>query len=214
MISGVSGASSLNYLWQSKQASKNTGRSTESFFSSLDTNGDGSINKSELSSALSNSSLTGSVLRSSNDSTSSLVNLLEKLMTEGITNPAGSTSAHSTGRLSAEEMFKKIDVNGDGNLDKAEFENGKPSGMTVAQTDELYSKLDTNKDGSISELEFIAKGSGGLNGPPPPRSMAGTSGTMNTSSPDALSTVSHLMKAIGKYVQAAAVTAGSAALMA
>ncbi|MBA4391077.1 MAG: hypothetical protein C0399_09075 [Syntrophus sp. (in: bacteria)] len=214
MISGVSGTSSLSYLWQLKQASKNTGTSADSLFSSLDTNGDSSISKSELSSALSNSLLASSVLGSGSDSTSSLVSLLEKQLAEGTTSPTGSNSTDSTGRLSAEEMFKKTDVNGDGSLDKTEFENGRPSHMTLAQADELYSKLDTNKDGSISESEFITKGPGGHNGPPPPDSMGGTSGNTNTSSSDALSTMSLLMQAIGKYAKAAVVTAGSAALVA
>ena len=216
MVSGVSGTSSLSYLWQLQQTSKNTGTSADSFFSSLDTNGDGSISKSELSSALSNSSLASSVLGSSSDSTSSLVSLLEKLLADGATSPTGSNSTDYTGRLIAEEMFKKTDSNGDGSLDKTEFENGRPSNMTVAQADELYSKLDTNKDGLISESEFTAKGPGGQNGPPPPPpdSMGGTSGSTSASSSDALSTVYLLMQAIGKYAQAAAATAGSAALVA
>lgn len=215
MINGVSGTSSLSYLWQLQHASKNTGMSAANLFSSLDTNGDSTISKSELSSALGSSSLTSSVLGSASDNTSSLVSFLEAL-TQAITNTTGSNGTDFTGRLSAEDMFNKTDTNADGGLDKTEFENGRPSDMTVAQADELYAKLDTNNDSSISKAEFTANGPGGQNGPPlPPHdSMGNASGSTNTSSSDASLTVSPLMQSIGKYVQMAAATASMAALVA
>ncbi|MCX5807234.1 MAG: EF-hand domain-containing protein [Proteobacteria bacterium] len=187
MINAVSGASSSDYLWQLLQASKSTGTSrsasTNNVFSLFDTNGDGSISKSELSSALSRSSSANPIMGSDSDSTSSFVSLLNAL-NESIAGAAGANSTGSTGRLSGEEIFKKIDINGDGTLSKTEFEISRPSNMTVTQADELYSKLDTNKDGSISQSEFIAKDPGGPNGLPPlpPDATNCTSGSTDNSS--------------------------------
>jgi Ca2+-binding EF-hand superfamily protein len=187
VINAVSGASSSDYLWQLLQASKSTGTdrsaSTDNVFSLFDTNGDGSISKNELSSALSRSSSASSILGSDSDSTSSFVSLLNT-MNESIAGATGVNSTGFTNRLSGEEIFKKIDINGDGALSKTEFEISRPSNMTVAQADKLYSILDTNKDGSISRSEFIAKGPGGANGqpPPPPSAIDSTAESADNSS--------------------------------
>ncbi len=218
MVGGVCAAAGISELWRLLQASKkNAGKSTDKIFSSPDTGGDDSINKSELSSALSSSSPRGPVPGSGGDSTSALVNLLEAL-TQAVTGATGPGGTDPAGRLSAEGIFKKTDANGDGSLDKTEFENGRPHDMTVAQADELYSRLDANSDNAISESEFTANRPGRHNGPPPPPdSTGGTDGSTNSSSSDVLSAASALMQAIEKYVQygqSAAATVASSGLLA
>ena len=49
----------------------------------------------------------------------------------------------------AQAMFKKLDTNGDGKIDKSELQSATKSGKGPS-ADELMSKADTNGDGSIS----------------------------------------------------------------
>ncbi len=182
MVYGVNGVSSSGYLLQLMQASNSSGASkstsTNNIFSLFDAKGNGSVNNSGPSSALSGSSSANSILASDSDSTASFVSFLESIAASTSENSAG-----SPGRLLREAIFKKIDTDGDGALSKMEFINGKPSDMTVARADELYSKLDTNKDGSISQSEFITKGSDNQNGPfpLPVNSTDNTSGSSDSS---------------------------------
>jgi hypothetical protein len=212
MIGSVTAASAgINELRRFLQASKkNSGKSTDEVFSSLGTNGDGSGTKSELSSALNGPSPRAPVPGSGSVSTSALVNLMQ-VLTQAITRVAEPGSTGSAGRLSAEDVFQKIDTNGDESLSKAELENGRPHDMTVAKADELYAKLDTNHDGSISKSEFTANRPGGHGGPPPPAdSTGGMGGNTNSSNADSLSASSVLMQAVEKYAlygQSAAATA-------
>jgi len=213
MVYGVNGASSSGYLLQLLQASKSTGTSkstsTDNVFSLFNAKGDGSVSKGELSSALSSSSSASSILASDSDSTASFVSLLESIASGTSENSAG-----SPGRLLREAIFKKIDTNGDGNLSKMEFINGKPSDMTVVRADEFYSKLDTNKDGSISQSEFITKGSGNPNGPPPPlaNSTDSTSGSSDSSGSVMSSVASGFMQVL-KYAAKSAVSAATGGIL-
>jgi len=58
-------------------------------------------------------------------------------------------------------LFKKVDSNGDGSIDKTEFESA-VSSMAAGQTsdsqstDTLFSKLDTDGNGTVSENEMMA----------------------------------------------------------
>ena len=219
MIGGVCAASAgINELRRLLQASKkSSGKSTDEIFSSLDTNKDSSITKSGPSSAPGGPSPGAPVPGSGSISTSALVNLLQAL-TQAVTGATGPGDTDSTGRLSADGIFKKTDANGDGSLDKTEFENGRPHDMTVAKADELYSRLDANSDNSISASEFAANRPGRHNGPPPPPDSTGsTDGSTNSSNSDVLSAASALMQAIEKYVQygqSAAATVASSELLA
>lgn len=59
-----------------------------------------------------------------------------------------------------EQMFAKMDTNGDGKVDKAEFlaafQQNSASGKAKLTPDQLFAKLDTNGDGSIDKTEFLA----------------------------------------------------------
>jgi len=92
-----------------------------------------------------------------------------------------------------EKMFKKMDTNGDGKVDKSEMktfqtEEQKKTGRTGPDIDKIFEKVDTDKDGAISEAEDKAqfekmkesmkngpRGMGGKPpmGPPPPMGAAG-----------------------------------------
>ncbi|MBI3506596.1 MAG: EF-hand domain-containing protein [Proteobacteria bacterium] len=57
-----------------------------------------------------------------------------------------------------EKLFQKLDSNGDGSVDKSEFEAGmQAKGMDATKADSIFAKLDTDTDGSVSKTEF-AKG--------------------------------------------------------
>lgn len=66
----------------------------------------------------------------------------------------GSTSQVSLATL-YQEMFKKVDQNGDGKIDKTEFTSaGKAEDASKAE--EMFGQIDTDGDGSISEAESEA----------------------------------------------------------
>ena len=81
-------------------------------------------------------------------------------MIDGITNIGSSTTASQI-RMA---LFKKLDTNGDGVIDKAEMKAALESGRkksTVGNKGgeslgQAFGKLDTNNDGVISQSEFNA----------------------------------------------------------
>ena len=80
-----------------------------------------------------------------------------------------------------QQMFKKLDQNSDGKIDKAEFSAARPKDdarQTDAtdRLDKMFAQIDTDQDGSITEAESDAfltkmeegkKGARPLAGPPP-----------------------------------------------
>jgi Ca2+-binding EF-hand superfamily protein len=93
----------------------------------------------------------------------------------GQLNWTSGTTATST-RPSPAEMFAKMDTNGDGSVDKAEFTAfGKQMAAKMGKADkseEIFAKIDTDADGKISQAEndaFISKmqAQGPQGGPPP-----------------------------------------------
>ena len=89
-----------------------------------------------------------------------------------------------------EEMFARVDTNGDGGIDKAELQvmldkMAERDGQT-RDVDELFTQFDVNGDGSLDQTEMDAmhelfmeemKASGSMPPPPPEGAMEGTSGT-------------------------------------
>jgi Ca2+-binding EF-hand superfamily protein len=60
-----------------------------------------------------------------------------------------------------EEMFAKMDTNGDGTIDKAEFAafappQGEKSGRPGPSVDEMFAAMDSDGDGSITKTEMEA----------------------------------------------------------
>jgi hypothetical protein len=81
---------------------------------------------------------------------------------------AGSpTTATLSPSAALQDLFSQIDGNGDGQINKSEFESTLGAGGTnIAQADDVFNKLDTNGDGSVSlnELKSALQGAGGHHG--------------------------------------------------
>ncbi|MDP1588111.1 MAG: EF-hand domain-containing protein [Prosthecobacter sp.] len=58
-------------------------------------------------------------------------------------------------KLSPEEMFKRVDKDGNGSVSKEEYMAG-PGKKDAAKGAERFGKLDKNADGSLSKEEFAA----------------------------------------------------------
>jgi len=56
----------------------------------------------------------------------------------------------------AQDIFKKLDANGDSSIDKQEFEAviTKLGGFNVQDTDKIFGQIDTNGDGKIDQSEI------------------------------------------------------------
>ncbi len=106
----------------------------------------------------------------------------------------GSIDSHSvrqaqTDRSKPEDLFKKMDSDGDGNVSKDEFESaivqisqqgaqaadGTDGAALKASADAIYARLDTDGNGQLSSAEFTAaapapegRGNQGPPGGPPP----------------------------------------------
>ena len=92
-------------------------------------------------------------------------------------------------RLSAAEMFSKMDANGDGALSEEEFSAARPSDVTAEMSANLYSNFDTDSSGSLTESEYTTA-TNDMPPPPPPPAGANSSGSSDSSSTsfDALDT--------------------------
>ena len=81
---------------------------------------------------------------------------------------SGTTSTAPTDPQGAlKDLFSQIDANGDGSINKSEFESALGAGGTnLAAADDVFSKLDSNGDGSVSldELKNALQGAGGHHG--------------------------------------------------
>ena len=95
----------------------------------------------------------------------------------GMSNQTGQMNA-ATMRKMQDDMFNKIDSNGDGGIDKAEFSDlakklSEVTGKSL-KADDAFSKYDKNGDGTLSkdELGTFMKD----NAPAPPKGMGGKGG--------------------------------------
>src|SRR5579871_5232810 len=72
-------------------------------------------------------------------------------------NSIGSMSAYFQSRIDQfrQNLFSKIDANGDGSITKTELEQSvTASGGTTQAADALYAVLDPNNTGSVTEQQF------------------------------------------------------------
>ncbi len=91
-------------------------------------------------------------------------------------------------RLSAAEMFSKMDANGDGALSEEEFSAARPSDVTAEMSANLYSSFDTDSSGSLTESEYTTA-TNDMPPPPPPSAGSGSSSSADSSASfDALDT--------------------------
>lgn len=178
MIGGVSSYSSYSYgsaLASTQRSSSASGGAAcaadpaklqEKLFSILDSNGDGSVAKDELDSALT----------AAKESDSSLSIDIDELLSQLDANGDGSLDLEETAALAPpppppppggpnpEEMFAQLDANSDGSIDQDEL-----SALTgSSDSASLFSELDSDDDGGLNIDELAA-----LAPPPPPPQDAG-----------------------------------------
>ena len=100
---------------------------------------------------LSATSSTSSASASGTSSTDKLLTDLAALLNDI---SALGSSNNSYGPPSAQDIFSKLDKNGDGAVSKDEFVAGAPPGVSADQATSLFNSIDTSGTGSISEQQF------------------------------------------------------------
>jgi Ca2+-binding EF-hand superfamily protein len=182
MISGISVADNSCYLQhlqqlQKLQQSQSNIPSAEQVFSKIDTNGDGSISKDEFTTFQSSvaKQSESSIMGSQSDSTSAFLALLQSAGLAAAESSTSTTAASKSttsqkSSTTADQLFSKIDTNGDGSISKDEFAKvgasihrdrhraahkaGPKSGST-SPVNKLFSNIDTSGDRYISKDEMI-----------------------------------------------------------
>jgi Ca2+-binding EF-hand superfamily protein len=163
MINGISGygSSDATSLHQARQA----------LFNKIDTNGDGSIDKTEMQAVAKNQSSTADGLFSQMDTDedgliskteaeAAMAQLEQQMKQQGFPGMNGTPP-------SADDLFSSLDTNRDGTIDKSEITAA--LGQSSSDADKLFSIIDTNSDNAISADEFTAalKSAAPPMGPPP-----------------------------------------------
>lgn len=168
--------------------------STDKLFSKMDTNGDGSLSSDEL----------GKGMKDIMPPPPSTMDFAQ----------SRSTSS-STSSSSGDDLFGKVDTDGNGSVSKAEMQSlmdkmasgsGSDSTSSAAtsststassSSSDMFAKLDTNGDGSLSQTEFEAgrtqggngpQGAGGMPPPPPPDGAGSSSSASSSTTCDPLDT--------------------------
>ena len=156
--------------------------SAKEVFSRLDSNGDGSLDVSELQTMLDELAKKTQAMTATGTTAAiapTAASLLSKLDTDGdgkisaaefaAGRPHGAHRGRGAGGPpSAAEVFAKSDTDGNGSLDSTELEKlleqlTSATGPQSQTADQLLSRLDTNGDGVVSQAEFAA---GQPQGPP------------------------------------------------
>ena len=167
MIDSLGGGSSLyaNALGQWQQQ----------LFNKVDTNGDGSVTKTELEQAVSSAGGTTqsadalyAALDPNNSGSVSAQRFAQNLplpfFSPGMgaqfiadqAQQSGTGTASDPMAQQKEDLFSKLDTNGDGSLTQAELEQAVTSaGGTKEAADALYAKLDPNNTGSVTQQQFV-----------------------------------------------------------
>ncbi len=134
---GVVDANELAAASKKGSESKGTGKSDD-LFSKINSDGDGKISRAESDAFKQKMSdqMKGTMLQ---------------IQESGVSASDGTQSGE-------DDIFTKLDTNGDGSLDKAEFEAGRKAHGhgKPPSPEEVLSKLDTDGDGAISKAEFEA----------------------------------------------------------
>ena len=182
MISGVSSYSSYSSYSSTlaSSARNNTANSTaascsggpakaqEKLFSILDSNGDGSVAKEELDSALSAAKDSDSSLSIDIDELFSQLDAnsdgsIDKEETAALAPPPPQGGPHGPGGAKPEELFGQLDSDGDGSIGLAELSSALGVSSDDSDLATLFGELDSDADGVLSAQETAA-----LAPPPPP----------------------------------------------
>ncbi|WP_346830204.1 XopAW family type III secretion system calcium-binding effector [Pseudomonas abietaniphila] len=175
MITGVSGSSSYSsYVSSSSTTSTtNSKKFADELLKKLDTNGDGSIDKDELSSALTSDSkggITVSLSKAFSDLDSNDDDSLDADELASMTPlppPPMQTDAGSAAD-EAQDLLSALDTDGDGNVSSDELTAALSSSDSSADSTQVFDALDTNQDGNVSLDELTASLQTQQPPPPPP----------------------------------------------
>ena len=168
MVSGISGSGyDVTSIWQN-------------LFNKIDTNGDGTIDKTEMGAIVSKNGPSMEDIFSKLDmnqdgviSKNEYEEVLSKLCAQ---RPPPPPSQDNLMGLRNEEMFNKIDTNGDGSISKDELASFMGQSASSSAVDKMFKEVDTNNDGVISQAEsddHLKKMQEKMNGETSPDSAAG-----------------------------------------
>jgi len=128
-LTGAGGSNLINTA-KAQYASKTRDVSLGEIFNKIDTDGDGVVSKEEFDRAKSETEVkkTEALTSLKTGSTASLVSLLESAGQSSAANGTGGTGSSGAATtqnksLSSDQIFSKIDTNGDGVIGRDEFEN-------------------------------------------------------------------------------------------
>lgn len=163
--------STMDFAQSRSSDSTTTSQASDDLFAKVDTDGNGSIDQSELASLMQAMSARHAHGADSGASDSSGTS----------SDTAASTATSTTADTASSDLFAKLDTDGDGKLTQAEFDAGRPSGPHGAggmpppppggmggpggvggaggassADSTTYDPLDTNEDGVVSAAEAAA----------------------------------------------------------
>lgn len=202
MISGISSSTSAASVSELRQQ----------MFNKIDTNGDGSIDQSEMTTLIEEnaSSLASSIFGSQDTNQDGLVSQLEfdsgmaKLGQE----MKGGHGAHGAkGAPPPEKVFDAADTNEDGVVSKDEL--AAVLGGGGDQIDKIFGEVDTDGDGVISRSEddaHLAKME--AQGPPPDQAAFAAGSTGNADSTDSVGTTDFKSQLFAALIQVLTASSG------
>ena len=164
MVTGISGSSSYSSYVSSNSSTSATGNSkkfADDLLKKLDTNGDGSIDKDELSSALSSDSkdgITVSLSKAFSDLDSNDDDSLDADELASLTPPPPPPMQMDAGSAAdeAQDLLSALDTDGDGSVSSDELTSALSNTDNSADSAQVFDALDTNKDGTVSLEELTA----------------------------------------------------------
>jgi len=164
MITGISGSSSYSSYVSTNSSTGATGNSkkfADELLKKLDTNGDGSIGKDELSSALSSDpqdGITVSLSKAFGDLDSDGDDSLNADELAAMTPPPPPPMQMDAGSAAdeAQDLISALDSDGDASVSSDELTSALSSTNSSTDSSQVFDALDTNQDGTVSIDELTA----------------------------------------------------------
>jgi Ca2+-binding EF-hand superfamily protein len=200
----------------------------EKLFAKADANGDGAIDKTELTTLMESSGTDQSVSAddlfsrmdadgdgqiSQQEATDTASQLLEDLRSQLMQSGRGAMGGMppppmggGQGGMDEEEMFSSIDTDGDGSISKTElsvfFESAPAGNGQSPSVDDIFSRDDGDSDGLISKDEFLsameARKSERQGPPPPPPQESASSGESGSGTDPMIAALLQLYQSVGQ----------------
>lgn len=200
----------------------------EKLFSKADTNGDGAIDKTELTTLMESTGTDQSVSaddlfsqmdadgdgqitqQEAKDTASQLLeDLRSQFMQAGMGGMGGMPppppGGGGPGGMDEEEMFTSIDTDGDGSISKTElsafFESAPAGNGQALSVDDIFSQDDGDSDGLISKDEFLSAMEARKSerqGPPPPPQDSASSSESDSGTDPMIAALLQLYQSVGQ----------------